>query len=133
MRAGLMVAGATIVAVLCGGVGAALALGVETGLEHYQGRWVWNGPHKAKHDPNNVSRIQFTGPDTAVYCYNKSCKSVRVKNGAGGSYTFSINGRDRFEFSPLDGSRKMARFWFVFGPQSQAPDASATFTVKGGH
>lgn len=131
MRAGMMAA--AVVAVACCGVGAAVAASVETGLEHYQGRWVWNGALKAKQDPNNVSRIQFTGPDTAVYCYNKTCWTVRVKNGTGGSYTFSTGGRNRFEFSPLDDSRKIARFWVSFGPQSQGPDASATFTYKGGH
>lgn len=133
MRAGVMAVGAAVVAVLWGGVGPAMAQSVETGLEHYQGRWIWNGAHKAKHDPNNVSRIQFTGPDTAVYCYNKGCRNVRITNGTGGSYAFSMNGKDRFEFSPLDDTRKMARFWGKFGPQSQAPDASATFTYKGGH
>ena len=133
MRAGIIVIGATVVAVLAGGVWPASAQSVETGLEHYQGRWVWNRPNIAKADIDNVSRIQFTGQNAAVYCYNKQCRNVRTKDGTGGSYSFTTNGRDRFEFSPLDGSRKMARYWGNFGPQSQAPDASATFTFKGGH
>lgn len=132
MKAGY-IAAVTTVAVLIGGARSAAAQSVETGLEHYQGRWVWNGPLKAKQDPNNVSRIQFTGPDTAVYCYNTKCWNVRIKNGTGGSYAFSTGGRNRFEFSPLDDRRKMARYWVAFGPQSQGPDASATFVFKGGH
>lgn len=133
MRAGMIAVGATAVAVFFGGIGTAAAQGVETGLEHFQGRWVWNGALKAKTDPNNVSRIQFNGPNTVAYCYNKKCWKAVTKDGTGGSYAFSTDGRNRFEFSPLDGSRTMARFWGVYSPRSQEPDATALFTLKSGH
>lgn len=131
MRAGSMVVGAAIFAVLSSAGGTALAQSVETGLEHYQGRWVWHD--RGSHDANNVSRIQFTGENAAVYCYNKVCKNVRTKDGAGGSYSFSTNGRDRFEFSPFGGSKMMARYWGAFDKQSTDPTASATFAFQRGH
>ena len=132
MRARVIAIGVAFVGGLLG-VAGAMAQSVETGIEYHQGRWTWNGVHKAKQDPNNVSRIQFTGPNTAVYCYIKKCWNVRTTDGTGGSYAFSTGGRNRFEFSPMGGSRTMARFWVAFGPNSQDPDATAIFTLKSGH
>jgi hypothetical protein len=105
---------------------------IETGLEHFQGRWVWQGALKDKRDPKNISRLQFTDGDRIVYCYKTLCVEVNVHRDAGGGFSFTTNGKNNFVMVSDASGTLRGRFWEDFTSPSRPPDAVVTFTLKSG-
>lgn len=114
---------------LLAGPSIAFAQNIDFKREYYEGRWTWNGVHKARISPNNISRIQFNTPTQAVYCYDKKCLNVTINKGVGGDLFFSGNKKDYFELAP-QGTQIRARFWFDMTPPARSPDATTTFSRK---
>lgn len=102
---------------------------INLGREHYKGRWVWAPLPNVKRDPNNVSLIQFVGPNRIVYSYNKWVIEVNVKRDAG-VLSFTSNGRNQFVLASPSPGRFNAAFWEDFTSAARPPDATAIFTLK---
>lgn len=107
----------------------ASAQAINKGREYYQARWDWKGVLKSTQNPNNVSFIQFNSPTQGVYCYDKTCKNVKVEKGVGGDLTFFI-GKSYFEMNILDPTKINGRFWVDMKPPARSPDATALFVRK---
>ena len=110
--------------------GTASAQVIDQRQEYYQARWDWKGVFKSTQDPNNISLIQFKSPTQAVYCYNKTCRTVKLEKGLGGNLTFSFNGKDYFEMNIVNSPRISGQFWTDTKPPARSPDAVATFVRK---
>lgn len=109
---------------------AASAQGIDQRREYYQARWDWKGVLKSTQNPKNVSYIQFNSPTQARYCYQKTCRTVKIVKGVGGDLTFSFNGKDYFEMNVVNPTRINARFWVDNTPPARSPDATAVFVRK---
>ena len=122
---------ATALSLVCVHLGPASAQTINTRKEYYEGRWDWKGVLKATQDPNNVSRIQFNTPTQAVYCYNRTCRNVKItRQQAGGDLTFSFNGTDYLEFRPAGTTQLNGRFWLDMKPPARSPDATVVLVRK---
>lgn len=106
---------------------------IEKGLEHFQGRWVWQGALKTKNDPKNTSFIQFTDADRIVYCYKTYCSEVNIHRDAGDGFTFTTNGKNNFAMVGTPDGKLTGRFWNDFTSDANPPDAIVTFTLRSGH
>jgi len=138
MKIGTFIAGALVAAgILAVGLPVAAPVtaaqakpSISLGKEHYKARWIWSPALKAKRDPNNVSYIQFTGPNRIVYTYNKIIVEVNVKRDAGNVFAFTTNGRNQFILVSPSPGRFNAAFWDDFTSPSRPPDATAVFTLR---
>lgn len=127
VAAGILVAGLPVVAPV---TAAQAKPSINLGREHYKARWIWSPALKAKRDPNNVSFIQFTGPNRIVYTYNKIVVEVNVRREAGNVVSFTTNGKNQFIMVSPSPDRLNAAFWDNFTSPARPPDATAIFTLR---
>lgn len=98
--------------------------------EYHEGRWRWAPQWQGKTNAGNVSRYQPGDGDSGIYCYDARCWVVHPKIGPDGSFSFSTDGKNSFEFKSDDPTRIRGRFWTDFRPPARAPDATVVLTRK---
>ncbi|MGD9922198.1 MAG: CVNH domain-containing protein [Pseudorhodoplanes sp.] len=101
-------------------------VGIDLNLR-WSGNWVWRKTGQS----NNISTFEMLKNNTASYCYDRDCQTVRYQF-KDGVLRFSKNGKDHFEFRPTNGGEVVfAKYWFDRKDRDDAPVATARFNKAG--